>query len=568
MSTERIIGIDFGTSTSVVRVKTYKDNKPLREKREADYVRFNNRNTVPTLLYEAADGKYFYGYEAENAAVKGELYQNFKLDLISGDDETRNKALKHTEMFINYLYKIYAEQNNIFPVCESESTFISYPAKWSNEIRNFMTDAAKKAGFKNVTGLDEPTAAVHTVMIQENERLKLNEQGFANILMIDMGAGTTDLVLCRYDDKTGITIISVYPPAESESLMGGREMDEIFCDYVRVYLEKCGLANSNNFNKKNRDKCKDWKENNISPVFKSPDGVVNYCGFVDTIVAMLNVEMDFPPISRSTFEDMFSEYLSQLPQMINGCLNDAGFTQSDVDYVILTGGHSQWYFTEEILKGNLSKFGNVSLPQILADNNRIIKMAVPQETVALGLVYQKLNAKSAGTWKTVAFGVHCPSCGTDNQKGAKFCTTCGKVLSDGGRSGFLSKIIDESAEESNQQLITLPQSEEIIKELYVFYSKNLILGCYGTLYIYSDRIVFNSQSDKNLSHKYSMRDIKFAELYKGLAAKSINITTSFDIKPVYTIHTDKTGGNNTTVDESNKEKFTNEIVSLIKSYCS
>ena len=83
MATERVIGIDFGTSTSVVRIKTYKDGKAIDDKRAADYVRFNNRNTVPTLIYETTDGKFFIGHEAENAAVKGELYQNFKLDLIT-----------------------------------------------------------------------------------------------------------------------------------------------------------------------------------------------------------------------------------------------------------------------------------------------------------------------------------------------------------------------------------------------------------------------------------------------------------------------------------------------------
>lgn len=392
---ERIIGIDFGTSTSVVKVKTYKDNESLGSKNTVEYVHFDNKDSLPTLVYKTVEGKYLIGYEAENAAVKGTLYQNFKLNLISPEEALYNEAVEYTEIFFKYMYEAYNEQKSHFPACDIETTYVSYPAKWSEELRYLMINIAAKAGFKNVKGLDEPTAAIHTVMVQESEKLVLKAQDTADILMIDMGAGTTDLVLCRYSpyDERHISILNTWPKSDSKYLFGGREVDEALCEYIKAYLIDCGLPNTKNFNEKYLEKCKTWKETNISPIFKDADGVVKYCGFIDTLLAMLDIDKDFPPISRTNFEDMLSDYLSQFPKLIEDCMKDINYNAEELDYVILTGGHSQWYFTNEILEGKLTRFGTPKLPKIEKDSKRIIKLARPQETVALGLVYQKITIK-------------------------------------------------------------------------------------------------------------------------------------------------------------------------------
>lgn len=431
MSVERIIGIDFGTSTSVIKIKTYKDNEPMDAKEMADYVRFDNKDTLPTLVYTTVDGRYLVGYEAENAAVRGVLHQNFKLDLISTDRSIQEEAIQYTEIFLKYLCDTYNEQKNYFPTCDTETTYISYPAKWSDELREIMTNLVQKVGFKNVNGLDEPTAAIHTVMVQESSKLSLNSNNSANILMIDMGAGTTDLVLCRYtpNSEQQISIINTWPKADSSCLFGGREIDEVLCEYVKAHLVNCGLPNTKNFKEKYLDKCKAWKETNISPVFKDKNGVVRYCGFVDTLIAMLDVDIEFPPLPRDSFEDMLRDYITQFTKMINDCLDDVGFSHDNLDYVILTGGHSQWYFTNEILDGSLLKFGRVELPKIQKDKKRVIKLSRPQETVALGLVYQKISVKPIP--KPVVLlddEVFCGYCGAKMPADAVFCSKCGKSV--------------------------------------------------------------------------------------------------------------------------------------------
>ena len=51
MAAERIIGVDFGTSTSVIRVKRYENGAPIGEHLETKEVIFgSNGAMVPTLV--------------------------------------------------------------------------------------------------------------------------------------------------------------------------------------------------------------------------------------------------------------------------------------------------------------------------------------------------------------------------------------------------------------------------------------------------------------------------------------------------------------------------------------
>lgn len=91
-------------------------------------------------------------------------------------------------------------------------------------------------------------------------------------------------------------------------------------------------------------------------------------------------------LTRDVFSQCAKDYFNQFADLIVGCLEDAGMSGDNVDMVILTGGHSRWYFTEDLLL-NSSRF---NLPRIRRNPQRLIRISRPQETVALGLVYSPL----------------------------------------------------------------------------------------------------------------------------------------------------------------------------------
>ncbi len=239
---DRIIGIDFGTSTSVIRVRRYQNGNPVDVVPNA--VTFNNGSPmVPTLIQiqKLANGAVtYYGYEAEVPKRAAAVYRNFKLELESPDPEKRAAARKYTAEFLNYLGETYRHQSDtgfLGDTNDNVETHISYPVKWSQETRDFMLEAARAAGFPNVSGTDEAQACIQAVTEQYAELL--TGKGYfqldkpCTILLIDMGAGTTDLVLCRHTPgvNTRTEILNKWPK-QSETLFGGHTVDDILYDYI------------------------------------------------------------------------------------------------------------------------------------------------------------------------------------------------------------------------------------------------------------------------------------------------------------------------------------------------
>lgn len=402
MAVERIIGIDFGTSTSVIRVKRYEDGKPVGEKLETKEVNFSDLGTtVPTLIQKKDDDEsaVYYGYNAQQKRKKTTTYHSFKVDLESSDPEKRALARKLTEEFFCYLAKTYKAQSEggyLGDPSDKERTIVSYPVKWSEETRQFMVAAAQKAGFPNVTGMDEAQAAIQAVTVMSEEHLRKNgllkNDMASNILLIDMGAGTTDLVLCRYTpgEKAKTEIMSTWPK-DGDILFGGREVDSLLQNFFRGMMdeETANLV----FKRVGLDKFKTWKERTVSPALWKNDSVTDFEP-LDNQIEDKNIEIDYC-LDRAAFEKCLEEYLKQLPKLINGCIDNSGIKASDVDLVILTGGHSQWYFAQEMLVGKMPQYGKLELAKIMVDPARIVQIARPQETVALGLVYSSCGLKFA-----------------------------------------------------------------------------------------------------------------------------------------------------------------------------
>lgn len=396
MAADRLIGIDFGTSTSVIRVKRYENMKPLGEKLDTKEVIFGGMsNVVPTVIMKSKTNPdaVYYGYDALMSRNNMEQFHSFKVDLESRDLEIMERARALTEEFFRFMAKTYRQQSNdrhLGDADDQEHTIISYPVKWSQETKRFMIEAAEKAGFPDVRGLDEAQAAIRAVTIQNKSyfvnRGLLKKGVPATIMLIDMGAGTTDLVLCRYTfgDKPKNEILSTWPK-DGRILFGGKEIDVLLQDFFRDKMDEnsCELV----FKRVGVEKFKAWKENVVSPALMRNDTVDEFTE-LDKCAELSNVVMDEYKLDRKELESCLSGYLPQLPQLINGCLRDANVKGDAVDVVIATGGHSQWYFVQEMLSGQMERFGKIDLPKVKADPSRIVSISRPQETVALGLTYE------------------------------------------------------------------------------------------------------------------------------------------------------------------------------------
>mgnify|MGYP004528362093 FL=1 len=396
MGVERIIGIDFGTSTSVIRVKRYQDGAPVGDPLEVKQITFDmGSSMVPTLVQKRDNGEtVFFGHDASISHKGTKTFSNFKVDLENPDGNKRRQAKELTSEFFAYMAKVYKSQSEGGHLGEStdvERTIISYPVKWSEETKTFMRETAKAAGFPNVEGLDEARAAIQAVTVQNADML--SKKGYfkdsvpTTILLIDMGAGTTDLVLCRHTPGTAPkTEILCTWPQSGKVLFGGSEVDKILCKMISDCLPEDSVDMI--LRKLNNEKFKAWKERNISPALSKRETVEEFSA-LDDITDMLDIEVSYS-INRENFETAAKEYLQEFPKLVNNCLRCGKIAGDNIDLVILTGGHSQWYFVQEMLQGTMTQFGAIALDKIQKDTDRIVPITLPQETVALGLVYGKL----------------------------------------------------------------------------------------------------------------------------------------------------------------------------------
>lgn len=427
----RYIGIDFGTSTSVVSFKDYRDGAPAAAEEPKLVVFEGNHPTVPTLVFTDAEGRRQFGYAAERQAGRSprSLAANFKMDLVSDDPARRDRAAELLREFFRYLYRTYQAQRVVPPGAElEERTLVSYPAKWPDQVRAVTLQAAREAGFPNVSGMDEPSAALQYLLTMEGRQLAqlvrneiLAENAPLTALLVDMGAGTTDLVLYRFlpGAAEGHEVLATWPPVNSPLTFGGREVDDRLSRHLRELLtrdpdfdlrrlEPAWLARQ----------CTPWKELEISPQLAA-DRAVH--GPPEALILSWNGE--FPPLDRTAFGEILADYLPAFPTLVNELLEHAVARGKisggeEVDLVILTGGHSQWYFVQEILRGlwvpglpgSPETGSGVRLPKIQAQPERVLTTPLPQQTVARGLALAGMPVRirtvlTNGIWLELSLGL-------------------------------------------------------------------------------------------------------------------------------------------------------------------
>lgn len=374
----------------------------------------NNITLIPTIVFRrSSDGMLFFAGEAMgmvDQGVEGELKENFKLGLVSNNEEERKEAEELTRQFFSYLYTKYAEQDQAgyWGSCDKTKVYVSYPAKWPSFIRLTMINCAVAAGFgttDNVFGLDEPTAAVLACLHENEEKLKSMQLFFENqhykAMMVDMGAGTTDIVLFNYTIEKGqlhLSELVTYPTADSSKLCGGREIDQCIGQYCEDYVHKIPAGGNSvppTLLSKCRTEAKRWKEQTVSPMLRDNEtvGMPSYMSTTIDMMKTFGIPMNSVAplcINRLTFEALTQKHWADWRSLISEALEDGknhGYPSADdFDVVILTGGHSQWYGVKEFFLGHaFAGLAPVPFAKIQQQPERLLQSTMPQFTVATGL---------------------------------------------------------------------------------------------------------------------------------------------------------------------------------------
>ena len=407
-----IVGIDFGTSTTVVRYRE-DDSDVIQTIKDSSGV----SDIIPSVIFKQRDGSCLYGLEAISrwqSGVEGDLISNFKMGLIDKNEEVRKEKTIYIEEFLKYVHRLF-EQQTIGSKAKEWDVYISYPAKWDFASARFMEEAARKAGFSgNIRGRKEPEAAVANHLheslnkIKESGMLRLNRS--INVLMLDMGAGTSDIVIFSLRiNEEGKPIIEKqlpYPTVENPYLCGGGEIDVLLSEYIKDYLKKKKV-------KYDYDEddifttydAKTWKEQNLSPFLKEnrvapcPNNLKNAIKYLENGKKagkeFTMVRKDFEEITKKHWENLYA----LISSAINKYKSRFNIGAEDIDMLLLTGAHSLWYtvnnlFNGEGVAGYIGKrdykIGNTTIKalnfkKLKEESWRMFPDVLPHESVAKGL---------------------------------------------------------------------------------------------------------------------------------------------------------------------------------------
>lgn len=357
-----IVGIDFGTSTTVVRYKV-EGTDTLNCVKDKGGI----SDTIPTVIFRCADGSNtVYGNEALSMSrngVAGELIANFKMGLLDADEEVRKQKEGYIEEFLGYVYDRFSEETVQYAGYEKDF-YISFPAKWSDGFVTFMKNAYRKAGFSgNIYGVNEPKAATYNILFRHLDGLQksrlLAPGKPMHIFMLDMGAGTTDIVIFRLslnpDGKVDIDNMISYPTVDNPCLCGGREIDALLQKYVvSAISDKIPSFGQDGFS---IDNAKIWKDQVVS--FQLQKGMV--LPLPSELQQIMRYLPDGPEVlhtftlSAAQFESATAEHWRNLYALISSAVtvykNKYGIGAEDIDMLFRTGGHSQWYTVPNLFNG-------------------------------------------------------------------------------------------------------------------------------------------------------------------------------------------------------------------------
>ncbi len=237
------LGIDFGTTNSVVSIYNFKDG-------EAQTIPIEGSNIFPTAIQFETDPddesklSRIFGFQAKEAAViypqstvlsiKRFLGFDEEIKINVDDKEYNFKPEQIAGEILGYLKQKADEyvQEEMNVVGEFSGCVITVPANSTDKQKKMTKEAAILAGFDedSIYLRLEPAAAAVSYAINERKNKK--------VLVYDFGGGTFDSCILEIkmneNDEPVISILSTY----GDNNLGGNDIDKIIVDMIYEEFKK------------------------------------------------------------------------------------------------------------------------------------------------------------------------------------------------------------------------------------------------------------------------------------------------------------------------------------------
>ncbi|UDM31644.1 molecular chaperone DnaK [Lentilactobacillus laojiaonis] len=351
MASNKIIGIDLGTTNSAVAVLegntpkiipnpegarttpsvvAFKDGQP-QVGEVAKRQEITNPNTIVSI-------KSHMGEEGYTVDVEGKKYTPQQI----------------SAMILQYI-KGFAEEYLGDTV---DKAVITVPAYFNDAQRQATKDAGKIAGLEVERIINEPTAAALAYGLDKQDKDE-------KVLVYDLGGGTFDVSVLELGDGV-FQVLST----NGDTHLGGDDFDQRIIDWlidgfkqqngVDLSKDKMALQRLKDAAEKAKKDLSGVTETEISLPFIS-------AGEAGPLHLQTN-------LTRAKFNELTADLVEKTKVPFENALKDAGLSTSDIDQVILNGGSTRIPAVQEAVKSWTGK-----------DSNKSIN---PDEAVALGAAVQ------------------------------------------------------------------------------------------------------------------------------------------------------------------------------------
>lgn len=348
---DKIIGIDLGTTNSVVAVREGTETKVIvnnnGERVTPSVVAFKKeerivgstakRQTIMNPKKTIHSIKRFMGRrmnelkpDENNLPYKlvGQSHEAIKIQI----GKKKVTAPEISAMILQYLKKSAEE----YLGTEIKKAVITVPAYFNDAQRQATKDAGKIAGLEVMRIVNEPTAAALAYGLDKKKSGK--------IAVYDLGGGTFDIsILDVSSEDEMITVLST----NGDTHLGGDDFDREIVNFILEEVKKeyqIDLSENATALQRIREEAeKAKKELSKIPITSI---VLPFIGQTkDGEPLNINIEL-----SQAKFESMIAKYIDRTNKLCRKALEDAEITFEDVDEVIMVGGSTRIPKVRELVK--------------------------------------------------------------------------------------------------------------------------------------------------------------------------------------------------------------------------
>ncbi|MEX8516928.1 MAG: Hsp70 family protein [Leptothrix sp. (in: b-proteobacteria)] len=326
------VGIDLGTTNSAIstfdgeEIKTYKDTEQNDVTPSAIFIDRRKNKFIGKRAYDNA------ARSPENAATGFKRFMGTKTPIkLSAADVVMTPEDCSAEI-LQVLYAYLPEEIRNDP---DTGTVITVPAAFNQMQKDATKAAAESAGLGKIALMQEPVAAVMSVM------RKRKTDGI--FLVFDLGGGTLDIAIAQ--STSGRVSLLAHGGI---AMCGGRDFDRILMDnVVSPWLRKNFDLPEDFIIDKQYSTLRSmamWATEKAKITLSSRDEAVISMDDTELRVrdrASKDIYLDIP-LSKARLNELISEKLNEAITATRGTIEKAGLSADSIERMVFVGGPTQY----------------------------------------------------------------------------------------------------------------------------------------------------------------------------------------------------------------------------------